>query len=248
MGQHLVARGYRQIGFVGDWLDRALLQAGLPRRPPYGHGEKSSPGLGGDKLMAVLAEDPALDALFFANDDLAVDALLRAQREGIAVPGRIAIAGFNGLEIGALTSPALTSVVSPRQQIGSTAARKLLDRIQGKDAGPPGVDVAIGLRYVPAPDATPRENVVTERVGFIGLGHMGHGIASNLVGKGFPFTALAPQARRDRGPAAARLRQAHRGRSRRRPRPWCCARSGASRCSRSSTARTASPTRTRSCW
>ncbi len=158
MGQHLVARGYRQIGFVGGWLDRdhramqrfegldrALGQAGLPRRAPFGHGEKSSPGLGGDKLVAVLAQDPALDALFFANDDLAVGALLRAQREGIAVPGRIAIAGFNGLEIGALTNPALTSIVSPRQQIGDTAARKLLARIQGRPAGPPGVDVGYRL-------------------------------------------------------------------------------------------------------
>ncbi len=158
MGRHLVARGYRQIGFVGGWLDRdhramqrfegldrALRQAGLPQRAPYGHGEKSGPGLGGDKLMAVLAQDPALDALFFANDDLAVGALLRAQREGVAVPGRIAIAGFNGLEIGALTNPALTSIVSPRQQIGDTAARKLLARIQGRHAGPPGVDVGYRL-------------------------------------------------------------------------------------------------------
>ena len=158
MGEHLIARGYRQIGFVGgrleaDYraaqrfkgLDRAITRAGLQRRPPYGHAEKSSAGLGGDKLLEVLAQAPALDALFFANDDLAVGALLRAQREGIDVPGRIAIAGFNGLAIGALTTPALTSIVSPRQQIGETAARKLLARIQGKPAGPLRVDVGYRL-------------------------------------------------------------------------------------------------------
>ena len=59
----------------------------------------------------------------------------RAQREGIVVPARVAIAGFNGLDISALTTPALTTIVSPRQRIGELAARKLLGRIQG---GPPG--------------------------------------------------------------------------------------------------------------
>ena len=158
MGEHLIERGYRQIGFIGgrleaDYraaqrfrgLDRAIARAGLQRRPAYGHPEKSSPGLGGDKLMEVLAQCPQLDALFFANDDLAVGALLRAQREAIDVPGRIAIAGFNGLGIGALTTPALTSIVSPRQRIGEIAARKLLARIQGKPAGPARVDVGYRL-------------------------------------------------------------------------------------------------------
>ncbi len=158
MGAHLIARGYRQIGFIGgrleaDYraaqrfrgLDRALARAGLRRRPPYGHAEASSTVLGGDKLVQVLERNPELDALFFANDDLAVGALLRAQREGIEVPGRIAIAGFNGLGIGALTTPALTSIVSPRRQIGELAARKLLARIQGTQAGPSRVDVGYRL-------------------------------------------------------------------------------------------------------
>ena len=158
MGEHLIGRGYRQIGFIGgrleaDYraaqrfrgLDRAIARAGLQRRPAFGHPEKSGPGLGGDKLMEVLAQCPQLDALFFANDDLAVGALLRAQREGIDVPGRIAIAGFNGLGIGALTTPALTSIVSPRQRIGEIAARKLLARVAGLPAGPARVDVGCRL-------------------------------------------------------------------------------------------------------
>ncbi len=158
MGAHLIERGYRQIGFIGgrldvDYramqrfkgLDRALGRHGLQRRPPYRHAEKSSAALGGDKLMEALARSPELDALFFANDDLAVGALLRAQREGIRVPKRIAIAGFNGLPISALTSPPLTTIFSPRQRIGETAARKLLARVQGGDAGPSRVDVGFRL-------------------------------------------------------------------------------------------------------
>ena len=158
MGEHLVGRGYREIGFIGgrleadyramqrfQGLDRALARAGLRRRPPYRHLEASSAALGGDKLMAALAQSPELDALFFANDDLAVGALLRAQRERLRVPGRIAIAGFNGLPLSALTSPGLTTIVSPRQRIGEIAARKLLMRVDGGDAGPRRVDVGFRL-------------------------------------------------------------------------------------------------------
>ncbi len=158
MGRHLIGRGYRQVGFIGGrleadhramqrfkGLDRALGEAGLARRPPFAHAEASSPGLGGDKLVEVLAQCPELDALFFANDDLAVGALLRAQRDGIAVPARIAVAGFNGLPISALTSPALTTIVSPRHRIGEIAARKLLARVRGQDDGPRRVDVGCRL-------------------------------------------------------------------------------------------------------
>ena len=158
MGAHLIERGYREIGFVGgrleedyramqrfQGLDRTLARAGLRRRPPYRHAEASSAALGGDWLMDALARSPELDALFFANDDLAVGALLRAQRETLRVPGRVAVAGFNGLPLSALTSPGLTTIVSPRARIGEVAARKLLARVQGADAGPRRVDVGYRL-------------------------------------------------------------------------------------------------------
>ena len=159
MGEHLVARGYREIGFVGgrlkaDYramqrfkgLDRCLIRHGLRRRPPFTHDSRSSPQVGGDALLRALDEAPELDAVFFANDDLAVGAILRAQKEGIAVPKRVAIAGFNGFGIGELVQPALTTIVSPRQEIGQIAARKLIARIQGQESGAASIDVGFSLR------------------------------------------------------------------------------------------------------
>ena len=77
---------------------------------------------------------------FFANDDLAIGALLRAQREGIDAPQRIAVAGFNGFPIGGLTRPALTPIICPRRKIGSTAATMLLARFRGDETRPRRVD------------------------------------------------------------------------------------------------------------
>jgi LacI family transcriptional regulator, gluconate utilization system Gnt-I transcriptional repressor len=158
MGEHLIARGYTEIGFVGgrlaaDYraaqrlagLNQALTKASLRRRPPFTHESRTDLELGGEKLVEALQHDPTLDALFFANDDLAVGALLRANREGIDVPGKVAIAGFNGFDIGGLTSPGLTTIVSPRRLMGQMAAQKLLARMRNEDPGPNRVDVGYKL-------------------------------------------------------------------------------------------------------
>jgi LacI family gluconate utilization system Gnt-I transcriptional repressor len=57
----------------------------------------SSMAWGGAMLEKILQAQPAVDAIFFCNDDLAQGALLAALRLGIKVPAQIAIAGFNDL-------------------------------------------------------------------------------------------------------------------------------------------------------
>ncbi len=158
MAGHLLARGYRDMVFAGCRLsedyraaqrwqgfERTLKAAGARRRPPLVRPGPSSPALGGDMLMDLLAADPEVDAVFYANDDLAVGAVLRAQREAIAVPGRIAIAGFNGLDIAGLVTPALTTIVSPRLEIGRIGAGTLLDAIAGTAGRPRRLDVGFEL-------------------------------------------------------------------------------------------------------
>src|SRR5260221_14418789 len=89
MGEHLIARGYTEIGFVGgrlgsDYcaaqrlggLNEALRKAGLRRRPPFTHGNRTELEVGGEKLGKGLQHGPTLDALFFSNSELGVGALL----------------------------------------------------------------------------------------------------------------------------------------------------------------------------
>jgi LacI family gluconate utilization system Gnt-I transcriptional repressor len=99
--------------------------------------------LGWKALGEILVSHRELDALFFANDEMAVGAILRAQRDGIAIPDRIAIAGFNGLPISTLVTPALTTIISQRKLIGRTAAQMLLASIAR--LGPTVRRVNVGL-------------------------------------------------------------------------------------------------------
>ena len=106
----------------------------------------STVGLGGRALKQVMAVYPEAEATFFANDDLAVGAILEAQRSGIRIPDDMAIAGFNGLNLGNHITPRLTTIVSPRLRMGRRAAEMLLARIRGEPVPQRARD--IGFRLV----------------------------------------------------------------------------------------------------
>ena len=76
-------------------------------------------------------------AVFAFNDLLAIGALQYCQEQGIAVPGDVAIAGFDNLPQCRVTSPPLTSVAYPVQSIARLAVQNLVDRIEGAGDRPP---------------------------------------------------------------------------------------------------------------
>jgi len=143
LARHLLARGYRRIGFVAAQLDpRTLARAEGYRSVLRAAGlydpmrellvpEPSSISLGAGLLDRILAQAPDCDALFFCNDDLAQGALFRCHRRGIAVPGDLAIAGFNDLPVSAWCTPSLTTIATPRYEIGREAATMLLELLDG---------------------------------------------------------------------------------------------------------------------
>jgi LacI family transcriptional regulator, gluconate utilization system Gnt-I transcriptional repressor len=92
-----------------------------------------------------VAHRPAVDAVFFCNDDLAQGALLAATRLHIAVPDQVAIAGFNDLTGSDQMIPPLTTVRTPRTEIGMQAASMLLKLMRGEQVHPSSVDVGYSL-------------------------------------------------------------------------------------------------------
>lgn len=155
--EHLLARGRRRIAFAAAQLDprtmarrtgwRRVLEAHQLHDPrlEWLDPAPSSFGLGAALLERVLAGDPSVDAIFFNNDDLAQGALLAALRLGIAVPDRLAIVGFNDLAGGEQMVPPLTTVRTPRTEIGEAAARMLLGLIRQELPAQASVDLGFQL-------------------------------------------------------------------------------------------------------
>lgn len=157
--RYLVERGYRRIGFIGSQMAedfravrrleghrRALREHGLESAYEVAYPEPFSFRKGGEAVADLLASGARVDAVFCANDELAVGAVLECQRRGVAVPGTLAIAGFNGLEIGAEINPSLTTVLSPRYEMGRLAAEAILERIEG--SAPRGRRIDVGFEVL----------------------------------------------------------------------------------------------------
>ena len=137
MVEHLVDAGHRQIAFIAgpehnfDAIERlrgyreALAQR-LPRSKPRvlqgDFGEASGHASG----RALLTAKPKPDAVFAANDMMALGCLFAFNQAGIKVPQDIALAGFDDIPLARLVVPALTTVQVRIAELGGSAARMLL--------------------------------------------------------------------------------------------------------------------------
>ena len=149
MAQHLVDAGYRRLAYVDTGVAAdfrahergkafaaetqvALASAGLPRPRPVRMltaPEGDAFEAGRAALHQLLApEGPGrADAVAFANDHLACGALLEAQRLGLQVPGQLGLLGFGDFALGRQLAEGLSTVHPPRQEIGSEAARTMIE-------------------------------------------------------------------------------------------------------------------------
>lgn len=134
--RHLVERGYRRIGYVGHDLSRdlraakrfaafraALAEAGLSVEEREIVPAPSSIQAGREGMAALAARRPDLDAVYFSNDDMAIGGYFHCLATGLAVPERMAILGFNGLDVARQAPQPLTTVLTPRFEVGQEGAR-----------------------------------------------------------------------------------------------------------------------------
>ncbi len=87
----------------------------------------------GHELTRQLLARGEVTAIFASNDLLAIGALRAAAERGVAVPSALSVIGFDGIDLGAYSYPALTTVGHPIRAMGETAAEVLIERIA---AGP----------------------------------------------------------------------------------------------------------------
>nr|WP_298101109.1 LacI family DNA-binding transcriptional regulator [uncultured Shinella sp.] len=138
-GRHLIASGYRRFGYVGhDWdadrrarfrydgLVEALAEAGLSLAGEVHVAGPSSVRAGTDMLARLLAKTPDIDVAVFVNDDMAVGGYFHCVSAGIAVKDKLALFGFNGLDIGQAIPRPLSTVRSDRFSIGRIAAERII--------------------------------------------------------------------------------------------------------------------------
>ena len=75
---------------------------------------------------------PPFDAIFAANDRMAIGALRALKRRGVRVPEDVEIVGFDDIELARLVEPPLTTVAQPAFELGRRSAELLLRLIAGE--------------------------------------------------------------------------------------------------------------------
>lgn len=143
---HLLAAGHRRVAFVAgpatirqvadrhEGALRALRRAGLADQDLRVIEMEALNVRAGQRAGAAIAEMPKRSrptAAFCANDLIALGLLQEMTRRRIRVPEDIAIVGYDDIEFAAAAAVPLSSVRQPREELGHSAARLLLEEARG---------------------------------------------------------------------------------------------------------------------
>ena len=146
MVRHLVASGRKRIaticGAPGNADADARLQGYRAALREAGITPRSEWEIAGDFLersgfVAVerlLGLSPRPDAIFAANDSMAIGAMSALQSAGCRVPDDIAVAGFDDIPIARYMTPPLTTVRIDIAGLGGRAVRALVHAVVSKNA------------------------------------------------------------------------------------------------------------------
>lgn len=141
---HLYNLGHRRIAVIKgqefssdtvirwDTISVAAAKRGIPIDPKLIVqllGDSPSPEVGYSAMKALLATGERFTALFAFNDISAIGAIRALDEMGLRVPADVSVLGFDDIYAAAFHNPALTTIRQPLFEMGSIAAKTLLDRL-----------------------------------------------------------------------------------------------------------------------
>ncbi|HEY1624673.1 MAG TPA: LacI family DNA-binding transcriptional regulator [Streptosporangiaceae bacterium] len=141
--RHLIELGHRRIGVITGppyWRTRddrvgghlaALAEAGVlgdPGLMRYGEPATKTGVVAGGELLDLR---PRPTALVCFNDKVAVGVLEAAVARGLRVPDDLSVTGFDDIDVSRASTPRLTTVRQPLQEMGRTAVTMLIRQLDG---------------------------------------------------------------------------------------------------------------------
>lgn len=143
MTTHLVALGHRRVGVIAgphNWLAgqarltghaSALADAGMLPEPALTRAGEPTAHFGYRAAGELLDLPHRPTALIGFNDKAAVGALAAAAERGLRVPEDLSVTGFDDIDLAQATSPMLTTVRQPLEEMGRIAVGLLIRLLEG---------------------------------------------------------------------------------------------------------------------
>jgi LacI family transcriptional regulator len=139
---HLIEQGYSNIGHISgpqDWWEaRQRFKAwedtlrGAGRRSEkrkWVEGNWSSAS-GAVAIKQLVSQYPEMDAIFVANDQMALSVLQYASQHGLNVPADLGVIGFDNIPESAFFWPALSTIQQDHYSIAKVAVEEIVARIE----------------------------------------------------------------------------------------------------------------------
>jgi DNA-binding LacI/PurR family transcriptional regulator len=147
--RHLLDCGGTRIGHISGpatWWEaderkrgwcEALNAAGLDAHQHQCVEGNWSSSSGEQAFIQLLESFPNMDAVFVANDQMALGVLREACHRGIAVPDQLAVVGFDNIPESAYFQPSLTTISQDLQLLGEQAVQSMVEMIQSRQQDQP---------------------------------------------------------------------------------------------------------------
>ena len=162
MVEFLIGQGHRRIAHIAgsdtnleaqervEGYCQGLQAAGLPIDPALlWRGALNYDFASGERAAAAyFAQPQPPTAVFAAADEMAFGFMRALKDRGISAPRDVSVAGFDDTEFAMHYDPALTTMRQPRTELGRSAARDLLRRMDAKGAAEPTQHVRLQCELV----------------------------------------------------------------------------------------------------
>lgn len=154
VGTHLAALGYQRIGFVtthtqvsGSVQERLRgMREALANRELDTGNALCFTGWPDEPRFAAWLNDVQPEALFCANDFLALEVMHALSSKGLQIPGDVAVVGYDDISLTSAVRPALTTVRQDFKDMGLSAARLLVQRLQNAAEKPQHMVLPVTLQ------------------------------------------------------------------------------------------------------
>ena len=143
--RHLLDQGRKNIAFLGstsqrspelasryDGYSKALREAGIEPDDALKVDAMSSEGEGYRAALDLLARNVPFDAVFAVTDVIAIEAMRAFEDNGLAIPGDIAVVGFDDISLAGHVTPPLTTVRQDIRQAAEGLVHGIVGLIEGK--------------------------------------------------------------------------------------------------------------------
>ena len=155
---HLIRKRRSQPGYLrssyrisnfdqrADGFFKAVRAAGLSAsRCQILHLTPSQEGARQDMKALLEAGEKPADCYFADNDLIAIGAMQALKEAGYRIPADVAVIGFDDMPACEYVSPALSTVMVPKLFMGETAALRIIQLVEGKNAQPLKIEVSTKL-------------------------------------------------------------------------------------------------------